>query len=169
MKKLILMLLLGSLFALLSFGCGPGPETTQPEQPVVVEPEPEPQPEPEPPPPPPVTLKQSQLVTVYFDLDKFNLSSDALSGLEADFLLLQEFGDVMVKMEGHCDERGTVEYNIALGEKRAKAVMDYLIDRGIANARLSTISYGKERPVNAGHNEDAWGKNRRVELKIVSQ
>jgi peptidoglycan-associated lipoprotein len=72
-------------------------------------------------------------------------------------------------LEGHCDERGTVEYNLSLGEKRAKAVKDYLVGLGISADRLSIISYGKERPADPGHNEEAWAKNRRVEFRIISQ
>jgi peptidoglycan-associated lipoprotein len=74
----------------------------------------------------------------------------------------------MVQIQGHCDERGTVEYNLALGEKRASAAKDYLVGMGINPDRLSTISYGEERPANPGHNEAAWAQNRRDEFKIVS-
>jgi len=114
-------------------------------------------------------LQVSQFQTVYFDFDKYNLRADAKASLDANFALLQEFPDAIIKVEGHCDERGTVEYNISLGEKRARAVMDYLVGKGIAAARLSIISYGKERPVDPGHNEAAWSKNRRAEFSIVSQ
>jgi peptidoglycan-associated lipoprotein len=114
-------------------------------------------------------LQETQFQTVYFDFDKYDLRADAKASLDANFALLQEFPDAIVKVEGHCDERGTVEYNLSLGEKRAKAVMTYLAGRGIAQARLSIISYGKERPVDPGHNETAWAKNRRAEFKVVSQ
>ncbi len=83
--------------------------------------------------------------------------------------MLNEFPDAIMKIEGHCDERGTVEYNLSLGEKRAKAVMDYLTGLGINANRLSVISYGKERPNDTGNNEAAWSKNRRAEFRIVSQ
>lgn len=121
------------------------------------------------PPPPPPKLQESQLMTVHFDFDKFNLRDDARASLDNNFNLLSEFPDVMVKIEGHCDERGTVEYNLSLGEKRAKATMDYLIGLGVSESRMSIISYGKERPIDNASNEDAWTKNRRSEFRIVSQ
>ena len=108
-------------------------------------------------------------MTVYFDFDKFNLRADARASLDQNIALLKEFPDAIVKLEGHCDERGTVEYNIALGEKRADAAKTYLVNNGIQANRVSTISYGKERPVDPRHTEDAWAKNRRVEFKIISQ
>ncbi|MFC1475126.1 OmpA family protein, partial [Candidatus Zixiibacteriota bacterium] len=89
--------------------------------------------------------------------------------LDTNYKLLVDFPDAIIKIEGHCDERGTVEYNLSLGEKRAKAMMDYLTGLGVAESRLSIISYGKERPVDTGSNEDAWAKNRRGEFKIISQ
>jgi peptidoglycan-associated lipoprotein len=128
---------------------------TEPEKPKPPEPKPE--------------LREEQLQTVYFDFDKYNLRPDAKSSLDANFALMQQFSNVIVKIEGHCDERGTVEYNLSLGEKRAKSVMDYLTGLGIAAGRISIISYGKERPVDAGHNEAAWSKNRRSEFRVVSQ
>ncbi|RME26383.1 MAG: peptidoglycan-associated lipoprotein Pal, partial [Candidatus Zixiibacteriota bacterium] len=124
---------------------------------------------PPPPPPPPPTLKESQLKTCYFDFDKYNLRPDAREALDFNAKLLKEFPDVMIQIEGHCDERGTVEYNLALGEKRARAAMEYLISQGIDAKRISIISYGKERPVDPGHNEAAWAKNRRCEFRIISQ
>ena len=122
-----------------------------------------------PPPPPKPTLKESRFQTINFDFDKFNLRSDARSSLDFNYNLLREFTDVIVKIEGHCDERGTVEYNLSLGEKRAKAAQDYLVGLGIDANRISIISYGKERPIDSGSNEDAWAKNRRCEFRIVSQ
>ena len=115
------------------------------------------------------TLQESQFQTVYFDLDRYNLRPDAKAALDADYALLQDFPDVIVKIEGHCDERGTVEYNLSLGEKRAQAAMDYLTGLGIASNRFSIISYGKERPAVMGSNEAAWSKNRRCEFRVISQ
>ncbi len=119
--------------------------------------------------PPPPTLKETQLQTVYFAFDKFNLTSDAKSALDHNYDLLMEFTDAIIKIEGHCDERGTVEYNLSLGEKRAMSALEYLLGRGVPDNRLSTISYGKERPTNPGSNEDAWKQNRRCEFRIISQ
>jgi peptidoglycan-associated lipoprotein len=162
-----------SIFTLaLVISCGgkkPIAEETPPPPPPVVTQQDTTPPPPPPPPPPPATLKVEQLLTVYFDFDKFNLRSDARASLDKDVALLKEFPDAIIKLEGHCDERGTVEYNIALGEKRADAVATYLVNNGIAANRISTISYGKERPVDPNHTEDAWAKNRRVEFKIISQ
>ena len=114
-------------------------------------------------------MEESQFQTVYFDFDKFNLRADGKASLDANYALLTEFADVIVKIEGHCDERGTIEYNLSLGEKSARADMEYLIGLGIAPQRNSIISYGKERPVDMGHDEEAWAKNRRCEFRIVSQ
>lgn len=104
------------------------------------------------------------LVTIYFDFDKYNLRDDAKSGLKNNYEVLRTKSDVRVQIEGHCDERGTVEYNLALGEKRARSAMDYLVSMGIPRDRISIISYGKERPAAFGSNEDAWAKNRRAEF-----
>lgn len=103
--------------------------------------------------------------TIYFDFDKYNLRSDAKRDLNHNVEVMQKHSDWNVLIEGHCDERGTVEYNLALGEKRARAARDYLISMGIDAARIEIISYGKERPVAMGHNEAAWAKNRRGEFK----
>jgi peptidoglycan-associated lipoprotein len=75
----------------------------------------------------------------------------------------------VIRIEGNCDERGTVEYNLALGEKRANAALDYLVKMGIDPSRISTVSYGKERPMDPGHTEAAWAKNRRDDFVIVKQ
>jgi peptidoglycan-associated lipoprotein len=115
------------------------------------------------------TLREEQLRTVYFDFDKYNLRPDAKAALDANSALLLKYTSVIIKIEGHCDERGTVEYNLSLGEKRANSVMDYLSGLGVSAGRISVISYGKERPVDAGHNEDAWSKNRRAEFRVISQ
>ena len=114
-------------------------------------------------------LKESQFKTVYFDFDKFNLRPDAKAALDHNFGLLKEHTDVIIKIEGHCDERGTVEYNLSLGEKRARAAQDYLVGLGIKPNRITIISYGKERPLDPRHNDEAWDKNRRDEFRIISQ
>lgn len=103
-------------------------------------------------------------VTIYFDFDKYNLREDAKSGLKNNYEVLRAKSDVRIQIEGHCDERGTVEYNLALGEKRARSAMDYMVSLGIPRDRMSIISYGKERPAAFGSNEDAWAKNRRAEF-----
>ncbi|HUV31086.1 MAG TPA: peptidoglycan-associated lipoprotein Pal [Acidobacteriota bacterium] len=174
MKRLLLVLMLGAaVIYAAGVSCG-GKKEVVPEvpidtMPVVVEDTTTPPPQPPPQPPPKPVLKESQFKTVYFDFDKFNLRADAKASLDANYALLNEFPDVIIKIEGHCDERGTIEYNLSLGEKRAKSAQDYLVGLGITAARISVISYGKERPVDAGHDETAWDKNRRCEFRIISQ
>jgi peptidoglycan-associated lipoprotein len=117
-------------------------------------------------PPEPVKPTESTaalaLGDVFFDFDKYNLRDDGLSTLNEDGKFLGGNPTVNLTLEGHCDERGTVEYNLALGEKRANAVKSYLVQYGVDPGRLATISYGKEKPFDPGHNEAAWAKNRRV-------
>ncbi len=98
---------------------------------------------------------------VFFGYDSSDLDSDALELLQDQVAWLKQNGNVSVTIEGHCDERGTREYNLALGEKRAQAVKNYLIGLGISPDRVSTISYGKERPAVVGSNDGAWAQNRR--------
>lgn len=170
MKRAIVLLLLAGLVISLA-GCPrtPTPITPESKDTTTATPPPTPKDETPPPPPPKAELRDEQFQTVYFDFDKFNLRADARAALDANFALLSEYGDVIIQIEGHCDERGTVEYNLSLGEKRAKSARDYLVDRGIAAGRITTISYGKERPVDTRSNEEAWAKNRRCEFKIISQ
>jgi len=106
----------------------------------------------------------SSLEDAFFDFDDFSLRTDAKSALENDGKYLQSNSNTRIVIEGHCDERGSVEYNLALGEKRARAAKDYLVSYGIPGARLTTISYGKERPFDQGHDESAWSKNRRAHV-----
>ncbi len=98
---------------------------------------------------------------VFFGFDSADLSAEARTALEKQAAWMKKFGGVRVVIEGHCDERGTREYNLALGERRANATKDYLVALGINPARIKTISYGKERPAALGHNEAAWAQNRR--------
>ena len=98
---------------------------------------------------------------VFFDFDKYNLGADARRTLEKQAAWLKANAGISVTVEGHADERGTREYNIALGERRANAAKDYLVALGISPGRVKTISYGKERPVALGSNEAAWAQNRR--------
>ncbi len=106
----------------------------------------------------------SELRTVYFDYDSADLSEDTKAALAANGSWLLSHSDVQVQIEGHCDERGTDEYNLALGDKRAQAVSDFLVSYGVAPDRLTTISYGEEKPTDMGHDESAWAKNRRAEF-----
>ena len=98
---------------------------------------------------------------VFFNYDSAELDTDAQELLQDQVAWLKQYSDVSVIIEGHCDERGTREYNLALGEKRAQSVKNYLINLGISSDRVSTISYGKERPAVVGSNDGAWAQNRR--------
>lgn len=104
---------------------------------------------------------------IYFDFDKFNLTADARKVLAEKASFLNAHPNMKVRIEGHCDERGTREYNLALGERRAKSAQDYLIFLGINPDRVSSISYGEEKPLEAGSGETAWTKNRRAEFRIL--
>jgi peptidoglycan-associated lipoprotein len=106
------------------------------------------------------------LADIRFDLDSASLSDEARATLEKHALWLQGQRDVRVTIEGHCDERGTVEYNLALGEQRARAVREYLTSLGVAGARLKVVSYGKERPLDPGSDEAAWARNRRAHFNV---
>lgn len=98
---------------------------------------------------------------VFFDTDRSDLAPDARQTVEKQAAWLKKYATVTVTVEGHCDERGTREYNLALGERRATAVKNYLVALGIPPNRVRTISYGKERPAVVGSSEDAWAQNRR--------
>ena len=102
------------------------------------------------------------LKTIHFDFDKSDIRPDAARILDANIDWMKSNPEALILIEGHCDERGTNEYNVALGDRRAKASMDYLAAHGVAVARLTTISYGEERPVCAGHTEACWARNRRA-------
>lgn len=108
------------------------------------------------------------LATVYFDFDKSDLRQDARDALSQNAeALLKKIADVKVKIEGHADERGSDEYNMALGDRRAKSAAKYLVNLGVKAERISTVSYGEEKPAVQGSDESAWSKNRRAEFLIV--
>ncbi|BCG48685.1 Tol-Pal system peptidoglycan-associated lipoprotein PAL [Citrifermentans bremense] len=110
---------------------------------------------------------QAELQKVYFNFDSSDLSEEARASLSKNAEYLSRQAGVKVRIEGNCDERGSDDYNMALGERRAKSAKDYLVNLGIASDRLSTISYGEEKPAVQGHDEAAWAKNRRDEFVIV--
>lgn len=113
--------------------------------------------------------KAGGLVTVYFDYNSATLRGDTTDALQENLKFLKANPTVKVQVEGHCDERGSVQFNLALGEKRAKSVRDYLLANGIENGRITTISLGKERPVAFGHEEGAWSQNRRGNFVITAK
>jgi peptidoglycan-associated lipoprotein len=104
---------------------------------------------------------------IYFDFDKSDLRPEAQTVLKAKADWLREHPAYSLRIEGNCDERGTNEYNLALGERRASSAKKFLVALGIAEDRISTVSYGEERPADPGHNEQAWAKNRRDEFKLM--
>jgi peptidoglycan-associated lipoprotein len=105
---------------------------------------------------------------VFFALDSSVLSSDAQATLTRQAAWLKQYPNASVVLEGHCDERGTREYNLALGERRANAAKNFLLSQGVDAGRVSTTSYGKERPAVLGHDERAWGQNRRA-VTVIAQ
>lgn len=137
----------------------PAPPTQAPATPPSTPPAP---PTPTTPPAPAPSI--SDLTMVHFDYDSYALDDQARAILDRDAKLLRDNAGWSVTVAGHCDERGTVEYNQALGERRANAVRDYLVAAGVNAASLRTVSYGKDMPLDEGHDEAAWAKNRRAEF-----
>jgi peptidoglycan-associated lipoprotein len=166
--------------ALLVAACGKKPA---PEQPA---PEPAPPPrEAAPPPPPPAKADDSERMAreaaaraaalrtelvdmIHFDFDKSDVRPNDAQILDRKAAILAANSPVRVRIAGHCDERGSDEYNLALGNRRAASAKRYLTGKGIDEGRLDVVSYGKERPLDPGHNEDAWAKNRRDEFEVTA-
>lgn len=111
--------------------------------------------------------EESQLKDVLFDFDKSDIRADARDLLKANADWIKAHPNAKIQIEGHCDERGTNEYNLALGERRANAVKKYIASLGVEADRLYTISYGEELPIDPGHTEDAWAKNRRAHFLVT--
>ncbi|MFQ5792115.1 MAG: peptidoglycan-associated lipoprotein Pal [Acidobacteriota bacterium] len=111
----------------------------------------------------------SPLTDIHFDYDSAALAQEARSRLDRHAQWLLRYPSVTILIEGHCDERGTLEYNLALGERRAAAAYSFLLNLGIPAERMKTISYGKEFPLDPGHNEAAWARNRRAHFEITSK
>ncbi len=154
----------------------PKPVEPVPTPPVATAPEPAPAPQPAPTQPVQSGIlpgtQQDFIVNVgdrvYFDTDQSSLRSDAQGVLAAQAAWLNRYPGVKIRIEGNADERGTREYNFALGARRAEAVSEFLISKGVAPARISTISYGKENPLNPGSDEDAWAQNRNAHTSLPS-
>jgi peptidoglycan-associated lipoprotein len=142
------------------------PPAPPPAPPVVRDTTPPTPPPQETPAPTPPSVRSEDFQPAFFDLDSDALREDARAALDADAKLLRDNPTVQITIEGHCDERGTAEYNQALGERRANAARDYLVNAGIDAARLQSVSYGKERPFNPGHDEAAWAQNRRAHIVV---
>ena len=168
MTKKLLVLMMALLVAFMVVGCGgpdeepmtdPEPTGTTIDEPPMEDPVIEEEPEQE-------MVAPAQLDPVFFAFDQHKLSAEAKGILEGNADELKRDEEAMVTIEGHCDERGTKSYNIALGEKRANAAKDYLVALGIAGSRITVVSYGKERPFVTGNTEAAWAKNRRAHFKL---
>lgn len=181
--SLPILILLIAAVAIFSAGCKkkPAPVTAAPTPPPVAKTEPAPEPVKEEPMKPVVEEaaappkmgaaeynRQGLLKTVYFDTNRHEIRPDQRPALEANALKLKNapFSSFNILIEGHCDERNTSEYNMALGDRRANSIKQFLIGLGIPASRLRTISYGEERPLDPGHNEEAWAKNRRGEFLL---
>jgi peptidoglycan-associated lipoprotein len=115
----------------------------------------------------PAILNELQIPDITFEYDKYSLTFEAQALLKGHVPAFLKYKEYKLLVEGHCDERGTVEYNLALGEERAAQTAKYLVSLGIERERIRTISYGKERPLDPDHNEAAWAKNRRVHFVVV--
>lgn len=180
-SKMVGLLAAISMAALIAGGCA-NKEVVKSEEPVVAKAEPVKvevaKPEPvkvEPKKPEPKQVEDSgakasaapaNFETIYFDFDKSDLSKAARDVLSKNADIASKSSGGKIQIEGHCDERGSAEYNLALGERRAKSSMQYLITLGVKADRLSTISYGKEKPAVKGSDEAAWAKNRRAEFNF---
>lgn len=114
-------------------------------------------------------MAASELQTVYFAFDSYSLSGETRTQLKNNLSWLKSNPNAKIQIEGHCDEKGTVEYNMALGDRRANSVKNFLVKAGIDKGRIDTISYGKERPADPGHDESAWSKNRRAVFILLSK
>ena len=157
------------VLVLASVGCAKKTPEPAPAPAVAQTPPPTPPPAPTPAPteaPTTTLIGSGDFQPAYFDLDSYTLRDDARAALDRDAKLLRDNPTVNVTIEGHCDERGTAEYNQSLGERRAQAARDYLVAAGIPDTRLQIVSYGKERPFSTGHDEASWQQNRRAHFTV---
>ena len=113
--------------------------------------------------------RDSPLRPLFFELDSSDVSAAGQQVLQANAAVLKKYPGMQVTIEGHCDERGTAEYNLALGERRALAAKNYLVSLGISADKVKTVSYGKEFPFDAGHDDSAWANNRRAHFVITAK
>lgn len=177
----LLVILAMSLF--ITAGCGKKKVTTEPPAPVEVKDDTDWTPPPPPPPAEPVVdeealaaeaatrakneaVEELKSVTIGFAFDSYDLTEEAREVLSLKANIMRKYDDVAVVIEGHCDERGTEEYNLALGERRARAAYQHLVILGVDPVRMSIVSFGEERPIDPAHNETAWEKNRRAEFVV---
>ncbi len=182
MKKILILTLACLLVLSFTISCKKKVEQTPPPPPQAKE-QPKVERVEEPPPPQPELTEEEiferktleeinaekPLQMIHFDFDKFFIRDDAKSTLESNSSWMKKWASVKILIEGHCDEKGTEEYNLALGEKRAKSTFDYLVSLGISADRLKIISYGKSQPIDSGHNEISWERNRRAQFTIIEK
>ena len=173
-SKVLMILILGLVISIAGLnGCSKKKKIT----PVVEEKKEAPAPKPAPPAVVPKAPEKKEegvprdlsFQTLFFDFDKSNIRSDQRGTMQRNAQLLSKYQTVKIRIEGHCDERGTDEYNLALGQRRADSVQSFLSDYGISSSRISTVTYGEMRPADPGHNEVAWAKNRRCEIIITGR
>ncbi len=183
MKNVVKTAFLAVAAAALAIACSPKPKPEPAPAPaptptptvVTLEPTPAPTPRPTPRPAEDDITKMSldavsgYLKPAFFDYDKADLRADARDVLTANANWLRKHPTVAFTIEGHCDERGTAQYNLALGDRRANAAKEYLVSLGIEAGRIKTVSYGKERPFATAHDEDAWAKNRRAHFVVTAK
>jgi peptidoglycan-associated lipoprotein len=131
------------------------------EAPVVVEEKPKPREV-----PPPVVEMTKNFSRVFFEFDSADITADGRAALDANVAIMAQYSDIRLEVQGHADERGTTDYNLALGQKRADAVVRHLLQRGIATSRVKSVSYGEERPLDGRATERAWEQNRRAEFVV---
>ncbi len=106
---------------------------------------------------------------VYFDFDRYDIRPDGAAIIQAKAAFMTQYPSVNAEIQGHCDERGTEVYNMALGDRRAKSAYNYITSLGVSGSRLSTVSYGEERPLDPASNEAAWARNRRAQFVVVAE
>lgn len=151
-----------TLAAALALGCkkpapAPTPIPVPPPPPQVEAPEPAPE---------PVVQMVKNFQRVFFELDSARLDASSKSALDENIAIMKDNSNIKVELQGHADERGTTDYNLALGQRRAETVRRYMTNQGIPPNQLTTVSYGEEKPLRGGSNEQAWSKNRRAEFVI---
>ncbi len=171
MKRFVTAATLASAIALAGCASNQPPEELPPQPAPVSTPAPTPAPTPTGPVPgsyEDFLAKMSGRNVIFFDTDKFDIDATDAAALRAQAEWLQRYPARTATIEGHCDERGTRDYNLALGERRANAAKNYLVSLGVDAARLRVVSYGKERPVALGSNEQAWAQNRRAATIIIN-